>query len=72
LLTVLLRLVLRKLIEHENRFDFGMTVGMLTIVVVFYLCTISLQDSNTLTGRIPSEIGLMTSLKDLYLGKLIE
>jgi hypothetical protein len=62
------------LIEQESRVDFGMTVGMLTIiVVVFFPCMkLSLPDSNTLTGSIPTEIGLLKSLSELNLGMLIE
>jgi hypothetical protein len=49
-----------------------MNLEMLTIVVVFFPCMISLPDSNTLNGPIPTEIGLLMKLSELNLGKLIK
>jgi hypothetical protein len=72
LMTSLNDLFLSKLIEHERRVEIGITVKMLTIVVVFCPCMMSLPDSNTLGGSIPTEIGLMASLARLVLRKWIE
>jgi hypothetical protein len=35
----------------------------------FYILLLNALDSNDLTGSIPSEIGLLTSLFDLYMSK---